>query len=249
MYPSAYHFKDFYNTLGGRIVRKILRERIAEFWPADEKGLRVLGVGYAIPYLQPYMENAERVIAVMPAAQGAHHWPVDGGNLVCLSDDAELPLETNSVDRIVMVHSLEFSGFYKPLFEELWRVLKSNGRILIIVPNRMGLWCRADWSPFGQGTPFSATQVENFLRDNLFSHERTQKALFVPPFRRQIFLRAAHYVERFGRKFCPALAGVHIVEATKQLYAGTGKLAPSTARKSQRAAPAIVQPVGRLKHQ
>lgn len=249
MYPSAYDLKNFYNTLGGRIVRRILRDRIAEFWPADEKGLRIVGVGYATPFLHGYLENAERVVALMPAAQGAHHWPADGDNLVCLSDEGDLPLETNSVDRILMVHALEFSGFYEPLFEELWRVLKSNGRLIIIVPNRLGLWSRADWTPFGRGTPYSASQVEAFLKDNLFSHERTQQALFVPPFRRDMFLRAATYFERLGRAVCPALGGVHIVEASKQLYAGTGKLARAGSRKVTRVAPAAAQPVGRLSHQ
>jgi SAM-dependent methyltransferase len=245
MYPSAYDLKNFYNTLGGRIVRKVLRERILEFWPDQQvKDLRVLGLGYTTPYLRPYMPYAERIVGVMPPGQGAHHWPPDGKNLVCLGSEVDLPLETNSVDRILMVHALEFSGFYQPLFEELWRVLKSNGRLLMIVPNRMGLWARADWSPFGQGTPFSARQVEDFLRDNLFTHERTEKALFVPPFRRDLFLRSASYLEKTGRLLLPALGGVHIVEASKQLYAGTGKLARATSRKGARNVPVLVQPVG-----
>ena len=46
MYPSAYDLKNFYNTLGGRIVRKVLRERILEFWPEGQaKDLRMVGMG------------------------------------------------------------------------------------------------------------------------------------------------------------------------------------------------------------
>ena len=245
MYPSAYDLKDFYNTLGGRIIRMTLRERIAEFWPADEqKDMRVVGIGYALPYLRPYMAHAERVLNIMPPQQGAHPWPMDGQNLVCMGDEGDLPLETNSVDRVLLVHALEFSGFYEPLFEELWRVMKGNARMLIVVPNRMGLWARADWSPFGQGTPFSASQVENFLRANAFSHERTQKALFIPPFRREMFLRSARFFEKAGRAICPAVGGVHIVEASKQLYAGKGTRARVTPRAAARAVPGLAQPVG-----
>lgn len=244
MYPSAYDFKDFYNTLGGRIVRTALRERIATFWPAaEQQGLRMVGIGYALPYMRPYMETAERIISVMPAAQGAHHWPMDGQNLVCLADESGLPLETGSVDRILLVHALEFSGFYEPLFEEIWRVLKGNGRLIVLVPNRMGLWARADWSPFGQGTPFSASQVENFLRAHLFFHERTQKGLFVPPFRRDMFLRAAKFFEKAGSRFFPALGGVHIVEASKQLYAAKGTRA-RVASRAVKPVPAVAQPIG-----
>src|SRR5688572_14876337 len=101
MYPSAYDLKGFYNTLGGRIIRRIIRERIMEFWP-DVQGQRVMGVGYAAPYLKPFLPGAERTFAVMPAGIGAHDWPEDQKNLVCVSAEPDLPLETNSVDRILM---------------------------------------------------------------------------------------------------------------------------------------------------
>lgn len=245
MYPSAYDLKDFYNTLGGRIIRTTLRERVAEFWPAEaQRDMRMIGIGYALPYMRPYLDKAERIVNIMPAQQGAHPWPMDGQNLVCMGDEADLPIETNSVDRVLLVHALEFSGFYPPLFEELWRVMKGNARMLIVVPNRMGLWSRADWSPFGQGTPFSASQVERFLRDNLFSHERTRQALFIPPFRREMFLRSAKFFEKAGRSFCPAIGGVHIVEASKQLYAGKGRRARVTGREKAQIVPALAQPAG-----
>ncbi len=223
MIPSAYHLRDFYKTLGGRIVRRLVREEITRLWPAAH-GLRLLGGGYAVPYLAPYVEGCERAIAVMYTGQGVHYWPEDGGNLVTLADETELPFETNSVDRILLIHSLEFTGFLQPAFEELWRVLKSNGRILVVVPNRMGLWARADWTPFGRGTPYSAGQVEDFLQDNRFVTERTERALFVPPFKSQTLLRSAALWEKIGRTVCPAMGGLVFVEASKQIYAGTGKL-------------------------
>jgi len=221
MVPTAYDLRSFYKTFGGRIVRKLIREKLVTMWP-DVKGLRLLGCGYAVPFLKPYMES-ERTAAVMFSGQGMHHWPEDADNLTCFCDETDLPFETNSVDRIVLVHSLEFTGLLKPAFEELWRVLKSNGRILIVVPNRRGLWARAEWTPFGRGTPYSGTQVEEFLRENLFIPERTERALFIPPFKSQTLLRSASFWEKIGRMICPAMGGVLFVEASKQIYAGTGK--------------------------
>ncbi len=223
MIPSAYHLRDFYKTLGGRIVRRLIRERILAMWP-DCKNLRLLGGGYAAPYLTPFASETERTVCVMFKGQGVHHWPDDGLNVSCLADETDLPFETNSVDRIILIHSLEFTGFLKPAFEELWRILKSNGRILVVVPNRMGLWARADWTPFGRGTPYSAHQVEEFLRENLFIPERKDHALFVPPFHSQTLLRSANLWEKAGRAVCPAMGGLIFVEASKQIYAGTGKL-------------------------
>jgi SAM-dependent methyltransferase len=226
MYRSAYDLKAFYNSRAGRVVRRVLQQRIREFWP-DVHGMRVMGCGYAVPYLRIFREEAERVFALMPAGQGAHGWPQDGRNLVCLSEEPELPLENSSVDRILLVHDLEFTEFLRPSLEEIWRVLKANGRLLVIVPNRAGLWARADWSPFGKGTPYSASQICFYLHDNMFVHERTEEALFMPPLKYSLALKSAGAFERVGRTILPFMAGVHMVEASKQLFGSVDRGAKS----------------------
>ncbi len=222
MYRSAYDLRAFYTSKIGRVVRRVLQERIQQIWP-DVKGLRVVGSGYATPYLRIFKKDSERVFSIMPAAQGAHPWPYNSSpeekNLVCLAEESELPIETNSVDRVIMIHDLEFSEFIRPNLEEIWRILKSNGRLLVIVPNRSGFWARADWSPFGQGSPYSAAQIQNYLRDNKFIHERTEEALFMPPVKFSLVFKSAGFFEKYGRRFMPFGAGLHIVEAAKQLYA------------------------------
>jgi SAM-dependent methyltransferase len=237
MIPSAYHLRTFYKTLGGRIVRRLIREKVQSLWP-DTRGLYIIGAGYASPYLRPFLGEAERTLCVMFTGQGVHRWPDDAPNLACLADETDLPFETNSVDRILLVHSLEFTGFLKPAAEEFWRVLKSNGRLLVVVPNRIGLWARADWTPFGRGTPYSPRQVEEFLKENLFVPERTSYSLFVPPFQNQTLLRSAGIWEKIGTKLCPAMGGVIFVEASKQIYAGTAR----SARSAERAERGSLQP-------
>jgi Methylase involved in ubiquinone/menaquinone biosynthesis len=222
MYRSAYDLKAFYNTKTGRVVRRILQSRLRAIWP-DLNGLLVMGVGYATPFLRVFMDEAERLSAVMPAAQGAHIWPhktnICEQNRVCIAEESELPYENSSVDRILMIHHLEFSEFLQASLEEVWRVLKANGRVLVVVPNRSGLWARADWSPFGQGTPYSAAQIVHYLHDNKFVHEQTEEGLFMPPLKQGFILKSARLFENLGQTAFPMVAGVHIVEASKQLYA------------------------------
>ncbi len=219
MYRSVYDLKEFYNSKTGRMVRRILQKQIRLFWP-DVGGLRVMGCGYAVPYLRVFKEEAALVFSMMPAAQGAHHWPqgADDKNLCGLSEEFELPIESNSVDRILLIHDLEFSELLPPKLQEIWRVLKSNGRLLVVVPNRSGLWSQADWSPFGWGAPYSAAQICYYLRDNSFIHERTQEALFLPPTKRPLLLKSAGWFERAGPALLPFFAGVHMVEASKQVF-------------------------------
>lgn len=234
-YLSAYGLKSFYASRAGRLVRRLLLSHIRRIWP-DMKGLRVMGYGYAVPYLRPLMEGAERVFAVMPAHGGAHVWPDGEKGLVCLSGEYRFPVETESIDRLILIHSLEHTPLPDELLQEVWRVLKSNGRLLLVVPNRLGLWARADWTPFGYGSPFTAGQIVSRLEEQLFVHERTERALFMPPFRSFLMLRAAYALESFGRFAFPGLAGVYLVEAGKQVYAGAhrGRRAESQTQAKRR---------------
>lgn len=231
--------RSFYDELIGRIVKRVIRAHIRDVWP-ECKGLRMMGLGYAGSYLKPYAEEAERVFMVMPRPMGVYHWPEGNLNSVVLSEEYDLPLETNSVDRIIVIHSLEFSDSINETYADLWRVLKSSGRMIVVVPNRLGLWSRAEWTPFGQGTPYSASQVRNLLKAHNFVHEHTRKILYVPPFRSNLFIRSAQAFEAMGQYICSALCGLHLVEVSKQIYAYTGEGLKSKAKayKEPKAVPA-----------
>lgn len=219
IYRSIYDLRDFYNQPMGQWVCRIVRRMIGAWWPSVH-GQRVAGIGYACPYLDLFVTESERCIAIMPAAQGALRWPFNDRNLTVLSEESELPLETSSVDRVVLVHSLEHAELIQANLQEISRVLKGDGKLLIIVPNRTGFWSRAEWSPFGRGTPYSMSQLRIFLRDNLFVHERTKPFLYVPPLRWNWVVRIAPTLEKIGPWLFPAFAGLYIVEASKQVYAG-----------------------------
>lgn len=219
MVTSVYDLRAFYECRKGHIIQPLLQNKILSIWP-DVKGLRMMGCGYAVPFLEPYLDGAERVIAMMPPRSGIHAWDPDGKNRAFLSSETELPIETESVDRILLMHGLEYSDSLGPYLQEIWRVLKSTGRILIITPNRHGLWARAEWSPFGHGTPYSSSQLMQALREHLFVVERSERALYLPPFRSSFLLRTLLPIERLGPRFMRSMAGVLVVEASKQLYGG-----------------------------
>lgn len=244
MQHSVYSLRNFYVSKSGRLIRRLLLRHILTLWP-DVTGLRVMGYGYATPYMKALRDRAERVFAVMPAGQGVHSWPDDGANLVALTDEGALPVETESIDRIILFHGLENAEYPDVLLKELWRILKSNGRMLIVVPNRLGLWTRADWTPFGHGRPWSMGQVQHVLEENMFTVERTDRALFMPPFRSFLMLRSAYMLESIGRAIFPGLAGVHIIEAGKQIYAVRGKPAREVQKRGLILVPGTAKALGR----
>ena len=105
--------------------------------------------------------------------------------------------------------------------------------MLVIVPSRRGVWARVDGTPFGQGLPYSKGQLRELLHRALFSPVFWGEALYAPPFRRPFFINSAAAIERIGAALGLPFAGVHIVEATKQLYRPVGVRAVARARLSR----------------
>jgi SAM-dependent methyltransferase len=218
MFCDVVDLRDFYETSLGQVARRMIRRRIRLVWP-DLTGMRVLGLGYATPYLHPFYEEAERVIALMPAGQGVLPWPRSAPNVVGLTDEGELPLQDFSMDRVLLVHALEGSEQVRSLLRESWRILAGGGKLLVVVPNRRGIWARLDRTPFGHGHPYTANQLSRLLRDTLFTPVRSSAALFIPPSRSRMMLSSAAAWEKVGERWFTTFAGVTIIEATKQIYA------------------------------
>jgi SAM-dependent methyltransferase len=218
MYVDVVDLRDFYETRLGQVARRMIRRRIRLIWP-DLRGMRLLGLGYATPYLRLFRDEAERSIAVMPSSQGVLSWPREGPNAVALADEGELPLQDYSIDRVLLVHGLEYSQQVRPLLKEIWRVMAGGGRLVVVTPNRRGIWARIDRTPFGQGHPYTPSQLSRVLREADFTPERVSTALFVPPNGSRMMLRSAAAIEQIGERWFTTFAGVSVVEASKQIYA------------------------------
>ena len=208
----------FYASAKGAVTARLLRERLQTLWPSA-RGDSILGIGYCAPYLRLWREQATRCVALAPGQMGAIRWPSGSPNLSCSAEEDNLPFADLTFDRILLVHGLELAEHARRLLRETWRVLKDDGRLLIVVPNRTGWWAYRENSPFGHGRPYSPGQLGRLLENALFRVERRDAALWVPPLRMRLILRSAPLFERLGRCMVPGLAGVTFVEAVKDVYA------------------------------
>jgi len=219
--------KAFYATALGQAVRRLLTHRIRARW-RGLSGATLIGLGYASPYLGAFRGEARRIGALMPETQGALAWPKNAPTMSVLVQEDRLPLADGSVDRLLGVHCLEMAEGARPLLREIWRVLSPEGRLLLVVPNRRGVWARLDNTPFGQGRPYSRRQLEALLVEAMFTPLDWSGALYMPPVGRRMLLRSATAWERVGAVLSPAFCGVVIAEARKELVAPIGK--PAKAR-------------------
>jgi SAM-dependent methyltransferase len=218
MSSDVVDLRDFYRTVLGQVARRMIRGAVRRVWP-DLRGMRLLGIGYPTPFLSAISSETERTVALMPAALGVLGWSPEGRNLVTLADEGELPFADYSMDRVLLVHALETTEQVGPMLKEIWRVLAGGGRLLIVAPNRRGIWARLDRTPFGSGRPYTMSQLSQLLRDEQFTPVGSDTALFIPPARKRMILRSALAWERMGKRWFPTFAGVVLVEATKQIYA------------------------------
>lgn len=207
----------YYRTRLGRVAQRAIRDQVMQFWsPSDARGQTVAGFGFAVPLLRPYLIEARRVIGLMPGPQGVMAWPAGAPNVSVLVNETLWPLDDGLVDKLILLHGLETSENPSAVLDEAARVLGPGGRLLVIVPNRGGLWARRDGTPFGYGRPYSLLQLEAQLRKHDFTPERHLAALFGPPSEGRFWLKSADMWERIGRKVSHSIAGgVFMVEAMK----------------------------------
>lgn len=181
MWNNISNLRDFYSETLGETTCETISSHINSIWE-DSNGLRVLGIGFTTPYLDKICLDADRKIAVMPAPMGVIHWPDYNESMTVLGDETTLPFPDCFFDRVIIAHCLESTGSEKAMMRELWRVMAVGGKIISIVPNRLGVWARSSNSPFGIGAPYSIGQMCNTYSNNMFSIDMVIGTLFMPPF-------------------------------------------------------------------
>ena len=265
MHTDVTALRDFYQTPLGLVARRLLAQKIRAKWPranggvakrsANENGRRaptiaqchgpvVMGFGFASPFLGSFRGEASRICALMPDGQGALVWPTADRNMSVLVEENHLPLPDNCVDRMLIVHGLEVAERPAALLREMWRVLTPAGRLLIIAPNRTGIWARTDRTPFGQGRPYSRGQLDELLREAMFTPLNWDSALHLPPIHRALIVRSAPTIERIGASVSRRFAGVILAEATKELISPIGTKAPAHALRNLVPVQSVLAPHG-----
>ncbi len=222
MRVDVFALQRFYASPLGEAARRAAARRLAALWPNTD-GLDVLGLGYPIPYLDRLRQGARRVVAMMPAEQGAEPWPPQAPVLSALGDDMRLPFMDAVFDRVLLVHALEEASAAHTLLREVWRVMAPEGRLVVIAANRWSLWAQADATPLGHGRPYSRTQLATLLSDSMFEPVVSARSLYAPPWGWTPFVRAADAFERVGEFMWPAQGGLVLMEAVKRLYATTAR--------------------------
>lgn len=143
------------------------------------------------------------------------------GNIVVRPD--ALPVLANSVDVVVLPHTLEFCANPRGILREVERVLVGEGRVLVLGFNPwslMGLghlalaWRgEAPWA----GHFLSAGRICDWLSVLGFVVERVSHGAFLPPLRAPRWRSRLRPVEQLGVHFLPKLGNLYGILACKRV--------------------------------
>ncbi|HQT88580.1 MAG TPA: methyltransferase domain-containing protein [Acidiphilium sp.] len=235
MSPDGPNFDDFYRAPLGAITASLLRAQLRQIWP-HLTGQTLLGLGHTDPYHDLWHPNTARNLAILPHIPTTPRRPHTA--MRCIAETDYLPLPDLSIDRILMIHGLEHAESARRLLRELWRVLRHDGRMIVVVPNRASPWAYLQRTPFGSGQPYTAAQLGRLLASMMFQVETRGSALFIPPLHNRPRARNAVSIERLGQRFAPQAGGAILIEATKNIAAPIGPVAATQRVSSPASAPA-----------
>lgn len=155
-----------------------------------------------------------------PVAEG--EWQPD----LRVADYGELPFASQSVDLVVMPHRLEDCTDPHQLLREADRVLRPEGRLVVLGINPWSLWGLRQALPGWLGGGFlphagaliGAPHVRDWIRLLSFEPDDTVYGGYAWPFLRQEWLaRSQRFLERAGDRWWPVCGAVYLVCAVKRV--------------------------------
>jgi len=201
MHEIPEEIRTFYESPLGRAALDLLRAHVEKLWPVLENE-RIFSLGAAGILFDGTVSSARMT-------------GTEGENFSCLVDAKNKPLPDADVDRLAVLHG-GASFDLGALLREGIRVLKGEGRILLILPRKGGLWDSVPLSPFGQEPAYSERNVRNLLKRNGYFIERIDRALYAPPIDAPWNLFWVPKIEMAAPFVFPFGGGVLVVEAKKR---------------------------------
>lgn len=135
----------------------------------------------------------------------------------------QLPVANDSVDLVVLPHTLDFALDPAQVLREAERVLIPEGRVLIVGFNPFSLWGLVRVALRWRGhVPWcghflSYRRIVDWLGLLGFDIECTDVAALMPPFRTERWGSRFSRMDDWGRRVWPMLAGVYAVRAVKRV--------------------------------
>lgn len=177
--------------------------------------LQIGSIGGELPGIVPERLRSRIMVAPERPAASSSCW-IQG------SPD-RLPVASDSIDVVLLLHTLDFYPDPHQTLREVERVLIPEGRLIVVGFNPWSLWgmrrlvgSHSAVSPWN-GHFIPVRRIHDWLSLLGFRTERTTPLMFRPPLRQRMLMDRLDLLERSGRRWWPAMSAVYVVEAVKQV--------------------------------
>ncbi len=181
-------------------------------------GLHCLQVGaWGAP--DTFLSLARTRRTALVAGPGCH-----GAALV--AEPSALALQSDSVDVMLLPHTLEFSRDPHEVLREAARVLAGEGELVVLGFEPLGTWSvrhafTRGGSPPGLVRTIPAHRLGDWLKLLGFEIGAPGRFLYVPPLAGLQSAKARGVFERVGRRMWPRLSGAYLLHARKRTFTMT----------------------------
>ncbi|MCF2133226.1 MULTISPECIES: class I SAM-dependent methyltransferase [Burkholderiaceae] len=177
------------------------------------------------------------------ADTGQRHAPPQRETLWC--DFLDLPFESQSVDLLILPHTLEFTRDPHRLLREAERVLVPEGRLVIVGFNSLSLWGMRQSISRRGGRAFvpaahdliAFTRMKDWIKLLGFELDRGRFGCYRPPVNTETWLARYAFMEAAGDRWWPIFGATYMITAIKRVH-GMRLIGPAKVKK-QALAPAL----------
>ncbi|MFT4064221.1 class I SAM-dependent methyltransferase [Paraburkholderia sp.] len=178
--------------------------------------------GASAPYTYP---RAARQAGTGDTTQGAPDLHAPAARSAVWCDLLDLPFEAQSVDLIVMPHTLEFTSDPHRLLREAERVLMPEGQLIILGFNSLSLWGVRQSIGKMTGRPFvpaavdliAFTRLKDWIKLLGFDLERGRFGCYRPPLASDQWLSRYGFMEAAGDRWWPIFGATYMIKAIKRV--------------------------------
>lgn len=182
-------------------------------------------------------------LRVAETASGAQ--PGAAPDAAVVAGHEELPFATQSIDLVVLPHTLEFAREPHQVLREVDRVLVPEGQVLIVGFNPASLWGLRQWMvrlgarPYlpREGQFIHLARIKDWLKLLSFEVQLGRFGGYVPWVRSEPWLTRWGFLDRAGDRWWPVLGSLYMVTAVKRVR-GMRLIGPAW-KKTEAGAPAL----------
>lgn len=154
----------------------------------------------------------------------------DKGAADCLSDFAHLPIDSQSIDLVVLPFVLDFSSDPHQVLREIERILRPEGQLIVFGFNPWSLWGLRCWAqriwanlrkqpahfPWN-GHYLSPPRLRDWMKLLSFEAQRPVWGCFLPPCESDKTFHRLKFLDTIGQRLWPFAGGVYQIHAVKRV--------------------------------